>query len=91
VLTDVPAHQAGIGSGVLITLQQSGLTLGVATLGSIYLALEPHSIPTAFGTAIGIQLGIVVCLAAASRFLPRFTTAAASVAGTALRCPRRDP
>lgn len=31
VLADVPAHLGGIGSGALITLQQSGLALGVAT------------------------------------------------------------
>jgi hypothetical protein len=34
VLADVPAHLGGIGSGALITLQQSGLALGVATLGT---------------------------------------------------------
>jgi MFS family permease len=73
VLSDVPAHLGGIGSGVLITLQQSGLALGVATLGTVFLALEPHSIPRAFGTAVGIQLGIVVLLILGSRLLPRFT------------------
>jgi MFS family permease len=41
VLADVPAHLAGIGGGVLVTLQQAGLALGVATLGTTYLALEP--------------------------------------------------
>ena len=44
VLADVPTHLGGIGSGVLITLQQSGLALGVATLGTLYLALAPHNI-----------------------------------------------
>jgi MFS family permease len=73
VLSDVPAHLGGVGSGVLITLQQSGLALGVATLGTVYLALEPHSIPEAFGTAVGLQLGIVVLLVLGSRLLPRFT------------------
>lgn len=43
-LSDVPGHHAGIGSGSLITLQQSGLALGVATLGTLYLALEAHGI-----------------------------------------------
>jgi MFS family permease len=74
VLTDVPLHHGGIGGGVLVTLQQAGLALGVATLGSIYLAFEPHSIPTAFAAAIGIQFVIALVLAAASRLLPRFTS-----------------
>ena len=78
VLSDVPAHLAGIGGGVLVTLQQSGLALGVATLGTLYLTLEPHSIPEAFGTAVGIQLGIVLLLVVSSRFLPRFTAHAAN-------------
>jgi MFS family permease len=56
VLTDVPAHHAGIGSGVLITLQQSGLALGVATLGTLYVALEPRGINNAFAAAITASL-----------------------------------
>jgi len=79
VLTDVPAHLAGIGGGALITLQQAGLALGVATLGTLYLALEPHSVPQAFAAAIGIQLAIVVLLVVGSRALPRFTAAAPNV------------
>src|SRR5689334_7933958 len=39
VLADIPVHLGGIGSGALITLQQSGLALGVATLGTLYLTL----------------------------------------------------
>ena len=70
VLSDVPAHHAGIGGGVLITLQQSGLALGVATLGTLYLALEPHSMPEAFGSAVGIQLAILLLLVLSSRLLP---------------------
>jgi MFS family permease len=77
VLADVPAHLAGVGSGVLITLQQAGLALGVATLGTLYLALEPVSVPQAFGTAIGIQLATVVVLVLCTGMLPRFTKAAA--------------
>ena len=76
VLVDVPAYQAGIGSGVLITMQQAGLALGVAILGSIYLSLAPHSIRAGFVTAVGIQLGIGVLFAIGSRFLPRFTATA---------------
>jgi hypothetical protein len=75
VLADVPAHLGGIGSGVLITLQQSGLALGVATLGTIYLVLQPHSFPHAFASVEYIQIGIVALLAAGAAALPRFTTA----------------
>jgi predicted MFS family arabinose efflux permease len=73
VMTDVPAHHSGIGSGVLITLQQTGLALGVATLGTLYVALAPYSISHAFAAAIGIQLAITVLLILSSRSLPLFT------------------
>ena len=75
VLADVPAHLGGIGSGVLITLQQSGLALGVATLGSLYLSLTPRSIPHAFATVEYVQMGIVAILALSAAALPRFTQA----------------
>jgi EmrB/QacA subfamily drug resistance transporter len=39
VLSDVPGHLAGAGSGVTATMQQSSLALGVATVGSVYLTL----------------------------------------------------
>jgi MFS family permease len=82
VLVDVPAHQAGIGSGLLVTMQQAGQALGVAILGSIYLALAPHSVPVGFATAIGVQLGISVLFALGSRFLPSFTGTAQTGAAT---------
>ena len=77
VLADVPAHLGGIGSGALITLQQSGLALGVATLGTLYLTLAPHSYPHAFATVECIQMGIVVVLAVGAAALPKFTKASA--------------
>lgn len=79
VLADVPAHLGGIGSGALITLQQSGLALGVATLGSLYLALQPHSYPRAFAAVEYIQMGIVALLAVGTAILPRFTQASADI------------
>jgi predicted MFS family arabinose efflux permease len=75
VLTDVPAHHGGIGSGALVTLQQTGLALGVATLGTLYVALAPQSISHAFAAAIGIQFAIAVLLVLSSRSLPPFTVA----------------
>jgi hypothetical protein len=81
VLADVPTHLGGVGSGVLITLQQSGLALGVATLGSLYLALAPIDIEHAFATVEFVQMGIVAVLAVGAAILPRFTTRGPSVAG----------
>jgi EmrB/QacA subfamily drug resistance transporter len=77
VLADVPLHLGGIGSGALITLQQSGLALGVATLGTLYLALASHSYPHAFATVECVQMGIVALLAVGAAILPRFTQASA--------------
>jgi EmrB/QacA subfamily drug resistance transporter len=77
VLADVPTHLGGVGSGVLITLQQSGLALGVATLGTLYLALEPIDTAHAFATVEYVQMGIVALLAVGAAALPRFTTASA--------------
>jgi MFS family permease len=74
-LADVPAHHAGVGGGTLITLQQSGLALGVATLGTLFLALEPHGVSHAFAAAIGAQLAIVLLLILGARALPAFTPA----------------
>ena len=75
VMADVPMHLGGIGSGALITLQQSGLALGVATLGTLYLSLSPRSYPHAFSTVEYIQMGIVVLLAVGAAALPKFTAA----------------
>ena len=77
VLADVPTHLGGVGSGVLITLQQSGLALGVATLGTLFLGLAPHSYPHAFAAVVGVQIAIVAILAVGVAALPRFTPAAA--------------
>jgi EmrB/QacA subfamily drug resistance transporter len=73
VLRDVPAHHSGIGSGALITLQQAGLALGVATLGTLYLAHEPYGAAHAFAWAVGVQLALVALVTAGTRMLPKFT------------------
>ncbi|MDP4504954.1 MFS transporter [Nonomuraea turcica] len=77
VLTDVPTHLAGIGSGVLITVQQSGLALGVAALGTLYLVLEPHDVPHAFATVEYVQMAIIALLGVGVAALPRFRQASA--------------
>jgi len=68
-------HLGGVGSGVLITLQQSGLALGVAALGTLYLALAPHNTAHAFAAVEYVQMGIVALLAVGAAALPRFTKA----------------
>jgi MFS family permease len=75
VLADVPTHLGGVGSGVLITLQQSGLALGVATLGTLYLTLEPNGVAHAFASVEYIQMAIIALLAVGAAALPRFSPA----------------
>ncbi|MFJ9695459.1 MFS transporter [Kitasatospora sp. NPDC101183] len=72
VLSKVPAARAGVGSGVLATGQQSSLALGVATLGSLYLALSPSlGVDRALALCLGIQfVGSVTILYLTTR-LPR--------------------
>lgn len=43
ILRAVPANQAGAGSGVLNTAQQMALTLGVATVGSLFSVVQARS------------------------------------------------
>jgi MFS family permease len=70
VLADVPAHLAGIGSGVMVTMQQSGFALGVATLGSLFIAMENHDMSGAFGVVVGVQALIAIFVAGGSFLLP---------------------
>jgi MFS family permease len=70
VLADVPQHHAGVGGGVLVTIQQSGLALGVATLGTLYLGVEAHGISPAFAAATGAQIAIMAVLAIGSHAVP---------------------
>jgi MFS family permease len=70
VLSDVPHDHAGVGGGVLVTIQQSGLALGVATIGTLYLGLENHGISQAFAVAGAAQIAIMAVLAIASRAMP---------------------
>jgi EmrB/QacA subfamily drug resistance transporter len=75
VLADVPAHLGGVGSGALITIQQSGLALGVAILGTLYVARAASSVPAAFTAVEVVQMCIVALLAVGAASLPRFTKA----------------
>jgi hypothetical protein len=78
ILADVPPSLAGVGGGVLTTLQQSGLALGVATLGTLYLGLNGGG--TGFAWIVGIQVAIALVMSAGSRLMPNLADPAYSSA-----------
>ena len=72
VLSEVPAAQAGVGSGAMATTQQSALALGVATLGTLFLSLSTSvGMRDALVWTLLAQLAAVAVSAALSRKLPR--------------------
>jgi MFS family permease len=72
VLSEVPTARAGVGSGVMITTQQSSLALGVATLGTLFLSLIPGmGMRDALVTTLLVQLAGVALTGLLSLRLPR--------------------
>lgn len=72
ILSEVPGPRAGVGSGVMITTQQSALALGVATLGTLFLSLIPTlGMRDALVTTLLVQLAGVALTVALSLRLPR--------------------
>ncbi|MEV4441006.1 MFS transporter [Streptomyces sp. NPDC049577] len=72
VLSEVPAAQAGVGSGVMVTTQQSFMALGVATLGSLFLSLTPSmGMRDALAVTFLVQLVLVGANVVLSLRLPR--------------------
>ncbi|MEV4424316.1 MFS transporter [Streptomyces sp. NPDC049602] len=72
VLSDVPPERAGVGSGVMVTTQQTAITLGVATLGSLFLSLSTSgSMGTALTVTLLIQLAMALLTALLALRLPR--------------------
>ncbi|GHD98652.1 MFS transporter [Streptomyces alanosinicus] len=72
VMSEVPSARAGVGSGVMITTQQSALALGVATLGTLFLTLEPHlGMRDALVTTLLVQLAGIILTGLLSLCLPR--------------------
>lgn len=72
ILSEVPAARAGVGSGVMVTTQQSSLALGVATLGTLFLSLVPGSgMRDALVITLLVQLAGVVLTGLLSLRLPR--------------------
>jgi MFS family permease len=72
VLSEVPPASAGVGGGVLTTTQQTALALGVATLGSMFLALadDGTGVRVGFVAVLAIQTVIAVAVAGGARRLP---------------------
>jgi len=60
ILSGVPTEAAGAGSGVLTTTQQTSIALGVATLGSLFVALAG---PAALGMRDALVLVILLMTA----------------------------
>jgi len=83
VLSEVPIAVAGAGSGVLTTTQQSALALGVATLGSLFLALagDGAGISRAFIVVLAVQVVVAVGVAAGARGLPGWRRTRPQLAG----------
>ncbi|WP_186317660.1 MFS transporter [Curtobacterium sp. 9128] len=74
VLADVPPHLAGVGGGVMVTVQQTALAFGVAVLGTLFTSLLPvgHAVAVlAVGAAL-VATQLVVAVAA--RTLPRLVS-----------------
>ncbi|MGQ5637316.1 MULTISPECIES: MFS transporter [unclassified Streptomyces] len=72
VMSEVPPARAGVGSGVMVTTQQSALALGVATLGTLFLTLVPRmGMRDALVTTLLVQLAGVVLTGLLSLRLPR--------------------
>jgi len=74
VLSGVPADRAGVGSGILVTAQQTALALGVAALGSLFVSLAtPGSIGMrgAFVVVLAVQVVIALAVALAATTLPQ--------------------
>ncbi|WP_432156999.1 MFS transporter [Streptomyces sp. bgisy153] len=72
VLSEVPTARAGVGSGVMTTTQQASLALGVATLGTLFLTLTPHTgMRDALLTTLLVQFAGVVLTGLLSLRLPR--------------------
>lgn len=70
VLSQVPGHMAGLGSGLLITTQQACLGLGSALVGSTFLSLaDGHGPADGFWwTALALAV-VMVAIAALTRAL----------------------
>jgi MFS transporter len=74
VMRQVPVQQAGLGSGVLITTQQTCLALGAATIGTAYLSIVSRW--GAGDALVAVELGIAVVSVGLAFFSRRLRSAA---------------
>jgi MFS family permease len=84
VLSEVPPSEAGVGSGVLTTTQQVSLAVGVGSLGTLFVTLEPASRFGALHAAVlilGVQAVIAIGIAVASRRLSSAPRSHGGIAG----------
>jgi EmrB/QacA subfamily drug resistance transporter len=75
VLAGVPSHDAGSASGVLTTVQQVALALGVAAIGSVFFALlggqpRPEEFGQAVATALLFNIGLLLATCGLVFLLP---------------------
>jgi hypothetical protein len=70
VLASVEEHFAGVGGGVLVTVQPGSLALGVASLGTLFEVVSTHGMAGAFVSVVTIQIVVAVTVSLASRRLP---------------------
>ena len=60
VMAQVPQEQAGLGSGILITTQQTCISLGAATVGTLFLILAGGSLGQGGAlTAVEVMIAVV--------------------------------
>jgi EmrB/QacA subfamily drug resistance transporter len=92
VLSQVPPAAAGVGSGVLTTTQQTALALGVATLGSLFLALagDGVGVRTGFVVVLGAQVLVAAGVAAGARGLPGWRSRQARLGAVPAAEPGRE-
>ncbi|HSS68696.1 MAG TPA: MFS transporter [Nocardioidaceae bacterium] len=64
VLSQVPPQQAGLGSGILITMQQTCLALGAATIGTLFLTWSSRA--GSQGDGLAGVCGLIVAVALVS-------------------------
>jgi hypothetical protein len=61
VLSQVPPQQAGLGSGILITMQQTCLALGAVTIGTLFLTWSSRA--GSQGDGLAGSCGVIVAVA----------------------------
>ncbi len=76
ILSGIPSYAAGSASGVLTTVQQIALALGVAIIGTVYFSIvgpdpQPQDYANAIGVALFFNIGLLGLTFALAFLLPR--------------------